>query len=143
MTPNPPLDRNAQPPSEDALQAFAPRIRDLLGRHRDRHQLSTIARNLGCDVSRLEEMLTLDETGAYRRRVTPYHLARFIECGIMSVEEVLGDRNLDELDDWLRLFFERMLLPRSTIRRVVQAREQGIDVDRLLESMLASGQTSP
>ncbi len=142
MNSKPPLD-NPSPTSDDTLQAFAPRIRTLLGRHRDRQQLTTIARNLGCDVSLLEEMITPDENGAYRRRVTPYRLARFIECGIMSVEEVLGDRSLDELDDWLRLFFERMLLPRSTIRRVVQAREQGIDVDRLLESMLRTGRPSP
>jgi len=34
------------------------------------------------------------------------------------------------------LFFERMVLSRRTIRLVYQARKRGIDVDRLLETIL-------
>ena len=123
-------------PGEDVLEAFAPRVREILEGFRDRRRLSAIARNLGFNVARLTEMITRDESGAFRRKVTPYYLAKFIEGGVMTVEEILDGRALDDLDEQSRLFFERMVLSRRTIRLVAEAQQRGVDVDRLLETIL-------
>ena len=135
------LPSNDGPPSEDAsgrsdLEAFAPRVREILKGYRDRRRLSAIARTLGFNVARLTEMITTNETGEFRRKVTPYYLAKFIDHGIMSVEEILEGRPLEDLPDRERLFFERMFLSRRTIRLVAEAQQRGIDVDRLLETVL-------
>jgi post-segregation antitoxin (ccd killing protein) len=122
--------------TEDLLEAFAPRVRELLEGFRDRRQLSAIARDLGFNVSRLTEMITRDENGDYRRKVTPYYLIKFIEGNIMSVEEILEGRPLETLQEQVRIFFERMVLSRRTIRLVYEAQKRGIDVDRLLETIL-------
>ena len=50
----------------------------------------------------------------------------------------LGRRKLENLPDRPRLFFERMLLSRKTIKLVVAAQQKGIDVDEMLEEILTS-----
>ena len=122
--------------TEEMLDEFAPRVRELLEGFRDRRRLSAIARDLGFNVSRLTEMITRDENGDYRRKVTPYYLIKLIEGGVMSVEEILEGRPLETLQERVRTFFERMVLSRRTIRLVYQAQQRGIDVDQLLETIL-------
>ena len=136
LNPVPPEDVS----TDDMLEAFAPRVRELLEGFRDRRRLSAIARDLGFNVSRLTEMISRDENGEYRRKVTPYYLIKFIEGGIMSVEEILDGRPLETLQERVRIFFERMVLSRRTIRLVYQAQKRGIDEDRLLETILEARQ---
>ncbi|MGD8388785.1 MAG: hypothetical protein PVG49_16685 [Desulfobacteraceae bacterium] len=123
-------------PSEDVLEEFAPYVRQKLESYRDQRKLSSLARALGFHVARLTEMITRDEKGVYRRKVTPYYLAKFIEGGIVTVEELLQGHNPDDLDERVRIFFERMALSRKTIRLVAEAQQRGIDVDRLMETIL-------
>ena len=120
----------------DALEEFAPRIREILRDYRDKRQLSTIAKQLGFHQSRLTEMITKNANGKYKKRITPYYLARFLDSGIMSVGQILQGGKLEDLSDRPRLFFERMLLSRNTLKLVIEAQRRGIDLDRILQEML-------
>ena len=81
-------------------------------------------------------MITKDGNGDYKRRITPYYLEKFIDSGIMDPKEILGKRRLDELPDRIRIFFERMLVPKSTLQLVLEAKRRGIVLDRILKEML-------
>ena len=120
----------------DALEEFAPKIREILRGYRDKRQLSSIAKQLGFHQSRLTEMITKNENGEYKKRVTPYYLARFIDSGVMSVGQILQGGKLEDLPDRPRLFFERMLLSRNTLKLVIEAQRRGLDLDRILQEML-------
>jgi hypothetical protein len=120
----------------DALEEFAPKIREILRGYRDKRQLSSIARKLGFHQSRLTEMITKNEHGEYKKRITPYYLAKFIDSGIMSVSQILQGRKLEDLPERPRLFFERMVLSRKTLRLVVEAQRRGINLVRILQEML-------
>ena len=120
----------------DALEEFAPRIREILRQYKKKRQLSTIAGMLGFHPSRLTEMITKNSNGHYKKRITPYYLAKFIDGGIMDAHQILQRRSLDELPERSRLFFERMILPGKTIQLVIEAKRRGIDLDRILQEML-------
>jgi len=120
----------------DALEEFAPKIREILRKYRAKRQLSSISKQLGFHQSRLTEMITKNEKGEYKKRITPYYLARFIDSGIMSVSQILQGGKIEDLPDGPRLFFERMLLSRNTLKLVVEAQRRGIDLDRILKEML-------
>lgn len=131
-------DKNAFEDVEqfDALSQFAPKVRDILREYRKQRQLSSIAKQLGFHPARLTEMLTKNGDGQYKRKISPYYLAKFIDSGIMDTRQILGDQKLEDLPDRLRLFFERMLLSRETIRLVLEAQQKGINVDRILKEIL-------
>jgi hypothetical protein len=120
----------------DALAEFTPRIREILRENRDNRQLSSIARQLGFHQSRLTEMITKNEKGEYKTRITPYYIARFIEGDIMSVDQIMAGRDLEDLPMRPKLFFERMMVARSTIKLVIEAQRRGINVERILKEML-------
>ena len=120
----------------DALEEFAPRIREILRGFRDKRQLSAIAQKLGFHQSRLTEMITKNEKGEYKKRITPYYLARFIDSGIMDARQILAGRDIDDLPDRARIFFKRMILPPKTLELVIEAQRRGIDLDRILQEML-------
>ena len=123
------IEDNAQ---IDALDEFAPRIRQILREYRKKRQLAAIAKKLGFHPSRLTEMITKNSNGQFKKRISPYYLAKFIDSEVMSVQQVLQGRNLDELPDRSRIFFERMILPKKTIKLVIEAQRRGIDIDRIL-----------
>jgi len=120
----------------DALEEFSPQIRKILREYRAKRQLSSIARQLGFHPSRLTEMITKNANGEYKKRITPYYLAKFIDSGVMSVSQILRGRRINDLPDRSRLFFNRMILPKKTIELVVEAQRRGIDIDRILQEML-------
>ena len=120
----------------DALEEFAPQIREILRNFRAKRQLSAVARQLGFHQSRLTEMITKNENGEYKKRITPYYVAKFLDGGIMNVSQILQGRKLEDLPDRPRLFFERMILSRKTLNLVIEAQRRGIDLDRILKEML-------
>ena len=120
----------------DALEEFASKVREILGEYRSERKLSYIAKKLGVQPARLTEMITKDGNGEYKRRITPYYLAKFIDGGVMNVEQILNGRRLEDVPERVRLFFERMILSIKTIDLVVEAQRRGIDVDVLLETIL-------
>ena len=120
----------------DALEEFAPKVREILRGYRKKRKLSAIATSLGFHAARLAEMINKDGNGSYKRPISPYYLAKFIEGGFMTVEEILEGRRLEDIPERPRLFFERMILSRKTINLVVEAQRRGIDVDKLLETIL-------
>ena len=69
----------------DALAEFAPAIRAIQREYRTKRQLSKVAKQLGFHQSRLTEMITKNEKGQYKKRITPYYVAKFLDGGIMSV----------------------------------------------------------
>jgi hypothetical protein len=81
-------------------------------------------------------MITRNDHGEYKKRITPYYLAKFIDSGIMSVSQILQGRKLEDLPERPRLFFERMVLSRKTLRLVVEAQRRGINLVRILQEML-------
>ena len=120
----------------DALEQFAPKVREILRQYKKKRKLSSIANQLGFHPARLTEMITKDANGDYKRKITPYYLAKFIDGGIMDVPQILAGKRLEELPNLTRLFFARMLLSRKTIDLVVEAQRRGIDVDKLLETII-------
>jgi hypothetical protein len=81
-------------------------------------------------------MINKDGNDNYKRRISPYYLVKFIEGGIMTVEEILDGRQIEDIPERSRMFLERMILSRKTINLVVEAQRRGIDVDKLLETIL-------
>jgi len=126
----------------DALDEFAPKIRVILRGFKKERRLSSIAKKLEIHPARLTEMITKNGNGEYKRRVTPYYLARFFDGGIMTVEQILDGRRLEDVPERTRLFFQRMILSRETIQLVVEAQGRGINVDKLLETILYPVNTS-
>lgn len=124
----------------DALEEFASGVRETLREYKGKRQLSFIAKRLGLHPARLTEMITKDGNGAYKRRITPYYLAKFFDGGVMGVHQVLNGRRLEDLPERARLFFERMILSRETIDLVAEAQRRGINVDRILREILYPGQ---
>jgi DNA-binding Lrp family transcriptional regulator len=120
----------------DAIEEFAPKIREILREYRAKRQLSSIAKQLGFHQSRLTEMITKNENGEYKKRITPYYLARFIDSGIMDARQILAEQNIDDLPDRARIFFKRMILPPKTLELVIEAQRRGIDLDRVLKEIL-------
>lgn len=120
----------------DTLEEFAPKIREILRDYRAKRRLSSIAKRLGFHQSRLTEMITKNENGEYKKRITPYYLARFIDSGIMDARQILAGRNIDDLPDRTRIFFKRMILPPKTLELVIEAQRRGIDLDRILQEIL-------
>ena len=120
----------------DAIEEFAPKIREILRDYKAKRQLSSIAKKLGFHQSRLTEMITKNENGEYKKRITPYYLARFIDSEIMDVRQIFSGRNIDDLPDRTRIFFKRMILPPKTLELVIEVQRRGIDLDRILQEML-------
>jgi len=120
----------------DAFEEFSPKIRGILMGYREKRKLSAIARQLGFHQSRLTEMITKNERGEYKKRITPYYLAKFIDSGIIDARQLLAGRDIDDLPDRARIFFKRMILPPKTLELVIEAQRRGIDLDRILKEML-------
>jgi hypothetical protein len=53
----------------DALEEFAPKIREILREYRAKRQLSSIAKQLGFHQSRLTEMITKNDSSAQNARI--------------------------------------------------------------------------
>jgi len=120
----------------DLYEEYARPVRNRLMEYRERRELIFLAERLGFSSPRLTEMITMNRNGEYKRKITPYYLAKFIENDVISVPEILHGKKLDDLPERPRMFFERMMIPRKTLQGVIEARARGIDVDRLLEGTL-------
>ena len=120
----------------DALEEIAPKVRGILREYRAKRKLSYIAKKLGIHPARLTEMITKDGNGEYKRRITPYYLAKFIDGGVMNAHQILNGRRLKDLPERAHLFFERMILSRETINLVAEAQGRGINVNRILREIL-------
>ena len=120
----------------DVLEEFAPRVREILMAYRDKRQFTKIAGRIGIHGTRLTEMISQNADGTYRRKITPYYLAKFLDAGIMDVSDILQGRSLDDLSDRQRMFFERMILPRKTLQLVIETKRRGIDLEKILEAIL-------
>jgi hypothetical protein len=130
---------NAYPEEDnqvDALEPIAPRIRHILRQYKEKRQLSTMANRLGFHPARLTEMITKTGDGRYKRKITFYYLAKFIDAGLMDVDQILDGRNLEDLPDRARRFFKRRMLSHETTELVVGAQRRGINVNRILKEIL-------
>ena len=115
---------------------FEPQVRKILRQYRKKRQLSALAATVGINQTRLAEMINKNSKGHYKRRITPYYLSKFLDKGIMTVEELLEGRSIEEFPDRVGIFFERHILSRKTIRLVIEAQKRGIDVDSMLQIAL-------
>ena len=120
----------------DVLEEFSPRVRELLIAYRDKRQFTRIADRIGIHATRLTEMISANGDGTYKRKITAYYLAKFLDAGIMDVPDILQSRSLDDLSDRQRMFFERMILPRKTLRLVIETKRRGIDLEKIMEAIL-------
>ena len=92
----------------DLYGEFARPVRNRLREYREKRELISLAQRLGFSSPRLTEMITVNKKGEYKRKITPYYLAKFIENGVISVAEILRGKRLDDLPERPRMFFERM-----------------------------------
>lgn len=119
-----------------ALDQFAPKLREILLGYKDKRKLSSIAKKIGVHPSRLTEMITKDSAGKYKRNITPYYLAKLINAGFLTVEQLLEGKKIENLPDRAKLYLERMALSRQTIQLVLEAQHRGINVDAILKNIL-------
>ena len=120
----------------DVYEQFTPKVRQILREYRKKRKLSAIANSIGVNPARLAEMINKDRSGQYKRKVTPYYLSKFFDARVMTVEQILDGRDLEDLPNRVQLFFERHILSRKTIRLVIEAQRRGIDINRVLELIL-------
>lgn len=79
----------------DPYEEFARPVRNRLREYRDRRELIFLAERLGFSSPRLTEMITMNRNGEYKRKITPYYLAKFIENDVISVPEILEGKKLE------------------------------------------------
>ncbi|MCP4628431.1 MAG: hypothetical protein GY850_33700 [bacterium] len=77
-----------------------------------------------------------NKNGEYKKPITPYYLARFIDSGIMDARQILAGKNVDDLPDRTRIFFKSMILSPKTLELVIEAQRRGNNLDRILQEML-------
>ena len=123
------------------LEEFAPRVREILMDYRRKRQFRKISERMGFHSSRLTEMITTNSHGNYKRKISSYYLAKFLDAGIMDVSDILQGKSLDDLSDPQRMFFERMILPRKTLRLVIETKRRGIDLEKIMEAILYPKET--
>ena len=122
--------------SAKCYRDFEPQVRKILRRYRKKRQLSALAATVGINQTRLAEMINKNSKGQYKRRITPYYLSKFLDKGIITVEELLEGRSIEDFPDRVGIFFERHILSRKTIRLIVEAQKRGFDIDSLLQLIL-------
>ena len=120
----------------DALAEFGPTVRKILRGYRKGRKLAFICKQIGIHPARLTEMIAKNGDGDYKRRNTPYYLAKLINGGFMTVDQVLDGRRLEEIPERARVFLERMSISRDTVLLVLEAQRRGINVDRILKEIL-------
>jgi hypothetical protein len=74
--------------------------------------------------------------GEYKKPITPYYPARFIDSGIMGARRILAGQNIDALPGRASIFFKRILLSPKMLELVIEAQRRSIDLDRILYEIL-------
>ncbi|MFC1534745.1 hypothetical protein ACFL7M_15435 [Thermodesulfobacteriota bacterium] len=121
---------------EESMGEFGPAVRKILMDYREKRMLAKIARDIGIQPVRLTEMITQDESGKWKRKVTPYYITKLVDGGYMTVAQVLQGRRLEDLPDGQKTFFQRLLIPKKTLTLIMKAKERGVDVDGLIQAAL-------
>ena len=121
---------------EKLLYEFEPTVREILMDYREKRILATIARNIGIQPVRLTEMITQDENGEWKRKITPYYITKLVDGGYMKVEQILQGTKLEDLSDGQQTFFQRLLIPKKTLPLIMMAKDRGVDVDGLIKAAL-------
>ena len=91
---------------EESLEEFGPNIRKVLMDYREKRMLAKVARDIKIQPGRLTEMITQDENGEWKRKITPYYVVKLIDGGYMTVEQILLGRKLGELAETNVALFE-------------------------------------
>lgn len=112
-------------PKSDELKDFAPVVRSFLIETKRRHQLGVLANRLGIQPPRLSELLY------ERRKVTAYYLSKFVEVGVMTIEELLAGRELSDLDPPSQMFILRQRIPEKTIRLLNEVIDSGYSINNI------------
>ena len=121
---------------EKLLYEFEPTVREILMDYREKRMLATIARDIGIQPVRLTEMITQDEDGEWKRKITPYYIAKLVDGGYMTVEQILQDTKLEDLSDGQKPFFQRLLISKETLSLIMMAKDRGVDVEGLIKAAL-------
>lgn len=93
-------------------------------------QLAEAARKSKINKSRFSEML------AGQRFVSFYYVDKMIRGGIMTAEEILAGRKLEELSESDRLTYFKFKQTDRLTRLLIAAEAQGIDVETVLSGIV-------
>ena len=113
-------------------------IRETLMGYREQRMLAKIARDISIQPVRLTEMITTDEKGEWKRKITPYYVVRLVDAGYISVDQLLQGKKLEDynMSEGLLRFFHRLIIPKQTLALIATGMEKGIDVEGILREKL-------
>jgi len=120
----------------ESMDEFGDEVRRVLMEFREKRMLAKIARDIKIQPGRLTEMITRDDNGEWKRKITPYYITKLVDGGYMTVEQILRGRKLEELPEGHKTFFQRTMISKKTLELFVQAKERGIDIDGLIRASL-------
>ena len=124
---------------DDSLEIFGPVIRDILMGYREQRMLAKIARDIDIQPVRLTEMITKDDKGDWKRKITAYYVVRLVDAGYITVEQLLQGKKLEDynMSEGLVRFFHRLIIPKETLALIVKSMEKGIDTEAMLKEALS------
>ena len=124
--------------TNDSLEMFGPVIREILMGYRKKRMLAKIARGISIQPVRLTEMITTDEKGHWKRKITPYYVVRLVDSGYIRVDQLLQGKKLEDynMTEGLLRFFHRLIIPKQTLALIVKGMEKGVDVEDILREKL-------
>lgn len=106
-------------------------IKPILEEYKQKRQLSELAKKLGIEHrSRLTELKNGD------RDLTFFWLNIFIKGGVMSVDNILRGRRLDELEENELDAVLRLDPDKEELLLMYKAKRQGINVKNMLKSVI-------
>ena len=106
-------------------------VRGKLENLKEERLLAATARRIGVSPNRLTEIKDAD------RPLTAYYLARMILGDMMTLDELLQGRKLNDLPKKERIFFQRLQLDDEEICLIAAAKDQGTDTKSLLRSIVS------
>jgi len=124
---------------DDTRSAFLilsrPVILRELQRYKSERKLSDVAKRTGLDNARLTDFLN------GRREISTYYLLKFLQGGVVSVKQILGNRSISELPlDDQRLIYRNTMIDDELVDLLQKADQKKIQLKPMLKGMLGEAE---
>lgn len=107
----------------------AQRVRLILEDYRSQRRLTEIASKIKVSAPRLSEII------AGTREVTTYYFLKLLGEKYMTMDQIFRER-FDEMTEEEQVFFVQLSLTPEFIKKLIRAKQKGIDPERVLDSII-------
>ena len=114
----------------DIIKAFAPMIISRLREMADKKELSSAARVMNIQVSRLSEMASGD------RKISAHYLGKLFKGGFITLEHILQGRKLEDLTDDEQEVLFTLRMKKSLTRLLMEYEKRNMDAEAILTAVL-------